>query len=170
MNRFMEKISGMTLGLVFLASSALAMTFSQPEKIGEVGFPAQAPYHGFIVKGESYNTGTPYIEDAAYSQDGGPLKSYVSGIACFGTGADALYCAYDFNSSDTAHAIRFGGENKYVVSIDGRYKDIFKINNSDNIALYAIYHNYCVSQLNIVGRQPNGKWVSYINSKDISNM
>ena len=170
MNKSLGKIIGLSLGVLTFAGSALAMTFSQPEKIGEVGVPAQAPYHGFIVKGESHNTGTPYLEDASYSQSGEVLKTYVKGIAGFGTDANALYCDYDFNSADFAKAIRFGGENAYVVALDGSDKDIFRIDNSDKMALYAIYHEYAGSQLNIIGRQPSGKWVSYINSKDISNM
>ena len=34
---------------------------------------------------------------------------------------------------------------------------------------YVLYHNYCVSHLHILGKQKNGKWVVYIDSKKLSN-
>lgn len=97
-----------------------------------------------------------------------PIKTYVYGIARYGDGDDALYCSYDFNSKDFAHSIKFGGKDDYIIDLDGGYKEIFKINSSNDLSFYVIYHYYCVTKLNIVGRQKNGKWVSYIDSQDVS--
>ena len=163
-----KKMFGTVLGLLTITNSVFAMTFSHPVEIGEVGFPVQASYHGFIIRGESHNTGTPCVEDLRYFSPEESRKTYEKGIARFGTGEDALYCDYDFKSNDYAHSIKFGGEKSYVIALDGTYKEVFRIDNTDKMPLYAIYHQYCVTELNIIGRQKDGEWVSYINSKDIS--
>lgn len=59
--KFIIKILCMVFSSLILSCNAFAMNFTQPVKIGEIGFPVQAPYHGFIIKGESYNTGTPFF-------------------------------------------------------------------------------------------------------------
>ena len=165
---FMQNVIGIVLGTIFITNNAYAMTFSQPRVIGDVGFPTQAPYHGFVASGESYNSGVPYTEDISYSRTNKPTKTYVRGIARFGDGINALYCDYNFKSNDYSRSIKFGGENDYVVTLDGSFKNVLKVDNDANLALYTIYHAYCVTELNIIGKQPNGKWVSYINSKEIS--
>lgn len=170
MKKFIKNIFLLLLGLLMITNSGFAMAFSQIVEIGEVGFPVQAPYHGFIIRGESYNTGTPYLEDKKYSRSKETLKTYTNGIARFGVGENALYCNYNFKASDFARSIKFGGENDYAITLDGTYKEVFRIDNTEKQALYAIYHQYCVSDLNIIGIQKNGKWVSYINSKKISQM
>lgn len=168
MKKFIVKTFSIFFVFFMIASGAFAMMFSQPAKIGELGFPAQAPYHGFIIKGETQNTDEPYFEEIKDPESKEPLKSYTKGIARFGVGENALFCDYDFNAKDFARSIKFGGENNYIVALNGTDKEIFKIENTDGIALYAIYHQYCVSELNIIGKQKNGKWVEYINSKNIS--
>ncbi|MBQ7198434.1 MAG: hypothetical protein IJS29_04130 [Selenomonadaceae bacterium] len=150
--------------MFLLSGNVSAMTFSRIVKIGEVGFPAQAPYHGFIVRGENYNSGTPYVEEFNYSDDGTPIKTYTKGTAIF----DNLYCNYDFNLDFADKPIKFGGKNNYILGLDGSDKEIFKIENNGGIKLYVIYHNYCGTQLNILGTQKNGNWVNYIDSKKIS--
>ena len=155
-------VSVIFAAMFLLSANVDAMTFSQIKKIGDVGFPAQAPYHGFIVKGENYNSGTPYVEEFKYS-DGTPIKTYTVGVARFG---NDLYCKYDFNSDDTP--IKFGGKNNYILNLDGSDKEVFKIENEGGINLYVIYHNYCVTDLKILGTQKNGKWVNFIDSKKIS--
>ncbi len=154
--------------MFILSENVAAMTFSKIEKIGEVGFPTQAPYHGFSIRGEFYNSGTPYVEEYNYIDDGTPIKTYTKGTARFGSEPNDLYCKYDFNLDFPDKPIKFGGKNNYILGLDGSDKDIFSIENNGGIKLYVVYHNYCVTQLNILGTQKNGKWVNYIDSKKIS--
>ena len=165
----MKKFLSAAFGAMLLTNTAFAMTFSEPVEIGKIGFPVQAPFRGFIVAGETFNSGEPYLEDEQFSINGHRITTYVKGIAQFGDEADALYCAYDFND-DTATAIKFGGGNNYVLTRSGSYKDILKINTDSGLTLYAIYHEYCTSHLSIIGRQADGKWVNYIDSKKISEV
>lgn len=161
-------VTALIFATMFLFSeNVFAMTFSQPVKIGEVGFPAQAPYHGFVVRGESYNSGTPYVEEFNYS-DGTPIKTYTAGVARFGNEPNALYCKYDFNLDFAASPIKFGGKGNYILGLDGSDKTIFKIENDVGINLFVIYHNYCVTDLKIFGTQKSGKWITFIDSKKIS--
>lgn len=153
--------------MFLLSENVSAMTFSKIVKIGEVGFPAQAPYQGFVVRGEFYNSGTPYIENYKY-EDGTPIKTYKAGTARFGSEPNDLYCHYDFNLSDKP--IKFGGKNNYILELDGSDKNIFSIENDGGIKLYVVYHNYCVTELNILGTQKNGKWVNYVNTKNLSEI
>ena len=155
-------VATLIFAIMFLLSeNVFAMKFSQPVKIGEVGFPAQAPYHGFVVRGESNNSGTPYVEEFNYS-DGTPIKTYTKGVARFG---DNLYCKYDFDSDNP---IKFGGKDNYILNSDGSDKEIFQIENDGGINLFVVYHKYCVTDLKIFGTQKNGKWINFIDSKKIS--
>ena len=157
--------AGMICGLLFIADSAFAMTFSQPVKIGEIGFPVQAPYQGFIVEGATSNSGKLYREENTFR--GKPVMTCKKGTAIFGSGEDALYCKYDFDA-EISKAMSFGGKNNFVLTGNGSFKNLFKIDNDSKLALYAIYHNYCVSHLNIIGKQKDGKWVVFLDSKKIS--
>ena len=47
----MKFLIGVVLSVLFVANTALAMTFSKPVAVGKIGFPVQAPYHGFLVEG-----------------------------------------------------------------------------------------------------------------------
>ena len=155
-------LSAMTATLL-ISNSALAMQFTQPVKIGQIGFPVQAPYSGFIITGTTENTGTPHIEEGHFLNDGTPLKTYAKGVASW----DKLFCDYDFESDDFLHSLQFGGKNNYVLSSDMSFKDIFKIDSDENLTLYVFYHNYCTTHLNIIGLN-GGAWQNYIDSKNIS--
>lgn len=162
-----------TATLFLQTSDTSAMTFLQLEKVGEIGFPVQAPYHGLIVRGETTNSGKPYMEpqrDLEQKSIKEPIKTYVKGTAIFGDGIGALYCKYDFHSQNPNQSICFGGQNDYVVSLDSTYKELYRLNNDSQLMMYAIYHDYCVTDLRILGMQKSGKWVSYIDSKRISDI
>lgn len=159
----MKKILGLTLMLIFIASNCLAMTFSQPEKIGGIGFPVQTPYRYYLVNGASYNSGTPYTE-----QYNGKI-TYKEGIAVFGNGEKALYCQY-VHALNWKYAFKFGGKNNYVIAIDSQYKKIYKIDTDEGLTLYLIERNSGSERINIIGRQKDGKWVSYIDSEKLSQI
>lgn len=150
---------GVVLSVLLIANSAFAETFSQPVKIGEVGFPVQAPYHGFVVEGATQNDGKPFTEEFEYN--GAPRKTYVKGTAHFGD----LLCKYDFDA-EFPESIHFGGAGDFVLTTDGSFKEIFSID-GNGLKLCAIYHNYCVSDLKILGSR-GGKWVVFVDSKKLS--
>ncbi len=152
---------GFVLSVLFVANSAFAMTFSQPVKIGEIGFPVQAPYHGYIVNGATQNDGTAYTEKMTH--DGKPIITYTQGVARFGD----LYCKYNFEKDNCF--INFGGKNNFVLNMNATFKKIFSIGNDSALKFYAIYYNYCVTDLKILGRRADGKWVVYIDSKKLSD-
>lgn len=164
----MKKIIGILIGVIFLLPlHAQAMNFIKITEIGYVGAPTQSPYSGFIIRGESFNSGVAYLEPNATFENK-PVKSYKSGVARFGEGSGALFCKYDFNA-EFNRSISFGGENNYITTLDGSDKKIYKLENDENLPIYVIYHNYCVTDLKIVGKMKNGKWVTYIDSKKISD-
>ena len=165
----MKKFFGAIFAMLLISNSAAAMNFSQPVEIGTVGFPVQAPYHGFIIYGATSNTGTPYNE-TDFTYKGKPLQTYTKGVATFGGGNDALFCEYDFNTTDFNNAMKFGGKNEYVLSRSGTDKDISKIETDSEFTFYVVYHNYCVSHLNIIGKKKGGQWMNYIDSKNISKI
>jgi hypothetical protein len=165
----MKKFLGIIFALLAFTNSVSAMIFSQPVEIGKIGFPVQAPYHGFIVDGATSNTGTPYNE-TEFTYNDAPLQTYVKGVATFGDDTDALFCEYDFNSNDFSTSLKFGGRDNYVLNRTGTFKDILKIDSDLGLTFYVIYHEYCGSHLNIIGKQKSGKWVNYIDSKKISDM
>lgn len=148
---------------LIISSNCFAVTFSQPIKIGEIGFPLQAPYHGFVVDGATRNEGSAYNENR--ERNGKPLTTYTNGVACFGV----LYCKYNFKGKNSSNSMIFGGRNDFILTQDSSYKEIFSIDNEVGIKLYVIYHIYCVTDLKIIGTQKNGKWVVYIDSKKLSD-
>ena len=123
------------LSVLFVAQTAFAMTFQQPVKIGEIGFPAQAPYHGFIIEGATSNDGTPFREEV------GDVITYKIGTARFGE----LVCKYDFDA-DYLDVMDFGGADDLVLSHNASFKDIFRID-GDGLTLYVLYHNYETTDL-----------------------
>lgn len=68
MQKYIKRIFYVFLASLTIANSGFAMTLSRIVEIGEVGFPVQAPYHGLIIRGASYNTGIPYLEGTKYSR------------------------------------------------------------------------------------------------------
>ncbi len=161
----MKKILGAMVATLIISNSAAAMQFSQSVQIGQIGFPVQSPYNGFIITGANENSGVAQIEEGQFLNDGTPLKTYAKGVARW----DKLFCDYDFNDDDYLHSIRLGGRGNYVLASDMSFKDIFKIDSDENLTLYVFYHNYCTTHLNIIGVK-NGAWQNYIDSKKISEI
>ena len=161
----MKKFLGAAVATLLISNTSFAMNFSQPVQIGQIGFPVQSPYNGFIITGANENTGAAQIEEGQFLNDGTPLKTYVKGVARW----DKLFCDYDFNDDDYLHSIKLGGRGNYVLASDMSFKDIFKIDSDEDLTLYVFYHEYCTTHLNIIGCQ-NGVWQNYIDSKNISEI
>lgn len=157
----------LTVAVIFMVGNCSAMEFSQPVQIGNFGFPIQAQIHGFVIKGATHIEGTYRNENDVSREAGQISKTYVNGIAQFGEGTDALFAKYDFNAKG---GTQFGGKNAYIVNWNESYSDILKIETNGGITLYVLYHEYCTSHLNIIGKQKDGKWVSFIDSKKVSDM
>ncbi len=155
----MKKFLGLTLMLMFIASNCFAMTFSQPVKIGSIGHYFQSPWEGLPISGESYNSGKPHNERRKLS-DGTSAKTYEVGIARFGNGDDALYCSYNYKDD----YLKFGGKDNYVLSIGRSAKKIYRIDSDEGLTVYVI-DTLRFGGFNIIGRQKNGNWFSYVNSK-----
>lgn len=165
--------------LVAFSTSASAMTFSQPVKIGSIGWSTQSPLFGLPINGATYNDGTTEPRDAdlkrlsklgVYKPEKGFI-TYIKGTAAFGSGVDALYCKYDISdvtNSKYDTALLFGGKNNYVLTIDAHYKEINRITSDGDLTIYTLYHNYGVSHLHILGKRSDGSWVLFVDSKNIS--
>ena len=169
----MKKIFvAVVVSVLFVAQTALAMTFQQPVEIGGIGFPIGAPYHGYVIKGATQNDGKPYNEPNTHLAN---KVSYQNGTAQFGDGADALYCQYVYavppsKNDDWKYALKFGGKNNYAVALDSIYKMIFKIDTDEGLTLYMLNAQSGTPHINIIGRQKDGKWVSYIDTRKISEI
>lgn len=116
------------------------MTFSQLVELGGIGFPIQSPYRYYLVDGASYNSGKPYTETPQHAKK---RTTYKEGIAIFGDDESKLYCKYVYavppSESDTwKYAIKFGGKDNYVISIESQYKTIYRIDTDEGLTLYSI--------------------------------
>ena len=168
----MKKFLVILGALMIFSSNCLAMTFSQPIKIGGIGFPIQAPYNGYIVKGATKNSGQPYLEKSEWIET--PTYTYKKGVAQWGNGINALFCDYTYsvppsNSDAWKTAIKFGGKGNYIIATSSIYKDIYRIDSNEGLTIYSILQFSGSEQINIIGRQRNGKWVSYIDSSILTD-
>ncbi len=80
-------IAALLAGATLMGSSAMAMQFEQPVKIGSVG---GTPQGGFIIRGASSNHGSLH-NPSKFQKD----TVYAKGIASFGDGKDPIYFFYD---------------------------------------------------------------------------
>lgn len=163
----MKKIFFTLFALTIFSTDCFAMTFSQPVKIGGIGFRIQAPYHGYEVDGATKNNGESYFENGKLIKT--PFYTYTKGIAQWGTGNNALFCNYLRSTKENGSFIKFGGKNNYVVSLESQYKKIYKIDTNEGLTLYSIVRISGTERINIIGRQKNGKWVSYVDSETLTN-
>ena len=158
----MKKIFLILTALIIFSSNCFAMTFSQPVKIGGIGFPTQAPYHGYEINGATKNNGESYLENSTLIKN--PFYTYTKGNAQWGIGNNALYCNYLWDSKGSGSFIKFGGKNNYIISTEGQYKRIYRIDTDEGLTVYSIVSISGSEHINIIGRQKDGKWVSYIDS------
>lgn len=136
--------------MLMIATNCLAMTFSQPVKIGNISIE---PSGGIIFKGTSYNEGTisgKFKNEKIYKGN--------NGIARWGnevTGIDAFYKEYKFN---------FGNKlNNFPVHVMVD-TTIYEIENDDQIKMYLLKNTgNDVRGIDYVlfGILPNGECVKY---------
>lgn len=167
----MKNFFGILFGLILIVNTTFAMNFSQPVEIGGIGFPVQSPYRYYLVEGATFNSGKPYEESPKFAKK---KVTYKEGIAIFGNGNDALYCQYVYavppsNSDVWKYAIKFGGKNNYVVSTESQYKKIYRIDTNEGLTLYFMFRSSGSEHINIIGRQKDSKWVSYVDSDTLTD-
>lgn len=148
----MKKLIPLMTIMISISQTCLAMSFNQPERIGNIGLPTQAPFHGFVVDGADENDGAPLDEKYA--------TTYKSGVARFGD----LFCRYKFDDT-----LEFGGLDQYVASTDGHEKYISKISSDEDLDLYLIYDSYKWSAYVILGRRSDGSWTRFIDTAEINS-
>lgn len=151
--------------MLFVANSALAMTFSRPVEIGS--FVKLIVHHGkFEITGASYNSGkgNPYYGKVYYT----------SGVARFGDGEDALYLHY--KDEDRERYARLGGKT-LANTVKDNYIDcgfsIFKVTGDAGHTFYLLKSYWGTGTkidsvvYDLIGRRPDGTWVKYFRTDSI---
>lgn len=159
------KVMGFMLSSMVISSSAFAMTFSQPQRLGAVW---GTPMGGIVIEGASRNDGEIYRMD-----DGKTIPKrrytadvYSKGMAQFGKGNDALYVHY--YNAPTFHAM-FGNKdekNTFDYEMGEIWYEIREIKSDNKLVLYALA-NLTSSNWIILGRKSDGVFVKYLETDDI---
>ena len=170
----MKKIFvAVVLSVLFVAQTALAMTFSQPIPLGSVG---GTPQGGFEIRGASYNNGTSFQNGKLDKQWG---KLYEKGIARFGKGDDALYMHYDCSpnrsrSYKDAYSPKFGDKNstKTVALGAGEGESVFVslVRSDSGQTFYWLYYSGCVGGTEryvLLAVMPDGKFAKMIDTNSV---
>lgn len=161
----MRKILLLVLCICFLFSgNCLAMQFSQPVKIGGICLN-QSTKQGISVEDASYNNGDYYT---------GVLKNnrstYGKGVARFGNDKDALYVHYNYYTD--LGKFYFGDKDKQNTIVPPNIitiYDIYRIRSNEGVTIYPLYRFYSAeSDYFIIGRRTDGRFVKYIDTKEIT--
>lgn len=170
-----KNIALMTIMLIIIAYPVCAMEFSAPIYLGSI---STDPSGAFYFKGDVRNNGQPY--NVPSRRD---TVSYEKGVAVFGYGNNNLYCYYDYSvlrhkwKHNTvplgSHILSFGDEDRNAaVGLDNfEYGYDVYVTNLSNKSIYILKSNpYISSGTNIIvlGKQQNGKFVKYIDCDDIN--
>ena len=157
-------VLGVVLSVLFVAQSAFAMTFSQPVKIGQIGYLNQG---GFELSSASSNKGEPIVVR------GRTLSK--KGVAIFGDGSDALYFHYALGTREKRGldiVTAFGGNDiKNTISITNmKMPDLYKISTDQKITLYSIEDGNDLDEEDryiLIGKRADGVFVEYFDTDKI---
>lgn len=161
------KVVSMLLGLMLIASTSFAMTFSQPQELGWFGTgQAGLGTGGFSVKNATANNGNywrKYHSNNTYS--------YEKGVAKFGNGQDALCVYYNMNNRQTP--MYLGTTSKInllpIESMRTLSQDVFKIATDGDVTIYALRFWYGPEKsYTVVGVRKDGKIVKYFDTDVIT--
>ena len=167
----MKKILWVLLELMLVSNTTFAMTFSQPIEVGKIDVPLQRGGWGINISGAVNNTGNYYRKFIKES------NGYNKGIAQFGNGTNALYFHYDYgtvfeskSSLNPQKYFRLGSKDisNTVGIFLGNWGSVLQIQTDSGMTFYSIRFEYCTSDLTLIGKNKNGKWIKYIYSKDVS--
>ena len=133
----MKVMITLVVSLIFLQSSALAMIFNPPERIGHINLERKK---GFIFTDVAENI----IEEKNLikigKKDPVPTEFSVKGIAQFGYGEDAIYFHYNYANKTRERVMSFGSKNSYNtfnMLFEG-YATIYKVPNDEGKNFYMI--------------------------------
>lgn len=145
--------------------NVIAMQFSQPQKIGHMALSqAGDAGGGMVFSGASGNTGDYF---RIYNKNN--TKSFGKGVARFGNGADALYVHYNAYKEDSATVYCGSQDGNKLIKVWALNNWIYRVSSDEGVTLYPIRFWYGPdSQWNIVGRTKDGKFVKYVDTKEIA--
>lgn len=170
-----KNIALMTIMLIIIAYPVCAMGFSEPIYLGSI---STDPSCAFYFKGNVINNGQPY--NVPSRRD---TVSYEKGVAVFGYGSNNLYCYYDYSvlkhkwKYNTvplgSHILSLGDDDRNAaVGLDNfEYGYDVYVTNLSNKSISILKSNpYISSGTNIIvlGKHKNGKFVKYIDCDDIN--
>ena len=150
------------------------MTFSQPEKIGEV---ILAPMGIFDIRGYTSHQGR-LCTIPAYKH----LKYYEKGLAKFGNGIDALYFHYDSNQMITTPDSKYPevfskfGSNDIkntIQDVPGIPTIIWLIKTNSEMTFYMIEHGSAAgfgSSSTLIGKNKNGIFIKYFDTYKVKDV
>lgn len=146
-----------------------AMKINQPQYVGSIRRDASG---GFYFKNETANYGR---KSAGLGM--GSLNVYDDGVVKFSDGDDALWLHFRQDSKASSEKMNvgcFGAEDgNNVVPINFYGPEIFKATTDSGITFYIIDNMYVMNgkhrQINVVGRDSDGKWKKYIDLAPIVN-
>lgn len=149
----MRKILGLMMFICLLfTGNCLAMQFTSMEKLGSFGQP---PKQGFFFYNVTYNSGV-------YFNGKDEKQGYKRGIARLGEGKEALYFHYDLDKD----IFKFGDKD-IENTIDRKYYvyDVYKINTDTGTVIYPINPPLMYT---FIAKIPNGKFIKYIDTEEIT--
>lgn len=147
-----------------IASDCFAMTFSQPVKIGRIGW----------FRGEFFCLNSFYEEGDYYTQyDKDDKKTYGrKGVVGFGNNSNALYVHYNSYEAKKNRdgKVYLGGKNlSNTIPLDVQNEFIYQIDSNIGLTIYAIRFFYGPdSEFTIIGKKNDGTFVKYIDTREIS--
>ena len=173
LNCFARILSIALISMCVIVPSTLAMTFSQPVKVGKIGY---INLGGFKFSQVASNKGV-LVND----EWGRKKNIYDHGIAKFGSGNNLLYLHYDAYKAEVkgknirviSHGYsKFGSDNvNNTVNLNIMHPEIFSLVNDKMLLFFIIEDSYDLpfeDSYTLIGRTKNGKWVKYFDTNEIA--
>ena len=153
----------LVLGIVCM-ENAMAMNFSQPEKLGCISF-YMAQNGGVYFQGES-NVNGKYRR----SSNGVGREYYGKGLVKYGSGHDAMYIHFDTSKPYYCNA-RVGSKDiGNTVEVFLQSDIVKRIKTDAGITLYIFDYAHSFQRFHtIVGVTSSGKFVKYIDTREITS-
>lgn len=150
--------------LAVCMGNALAMKFFQPEELGYISF-YMAQNGGAYFQGES-NVNGKYRR----SSNGADREYYGQGIVKYGSGRYAIYIHYDTTEPYYCNA-RVGSKDiSNTVEVFVQSDTVKRIKTDAGITLYVFDYAHSFQRFyTIVGMTPSGKFVKYIDAREIAS-
>ena len=147
-------------GAIITANSAMAMTFSQPERLG--GAVRWSQSGGFYILGES-------VDNHAEKNYSASSKNFLKGVAQFGDETDKIFEHYDANKDKN---VRVGDKDeKNTITLEAvKNLSLHKVENDGEIRMYMIRKGNETHEEDgyiVFARRKDGRFVKYFDTDDI---